>query len=92
MVGDLAYATICPILRNLSDEHVKMLNLTHDWLTAFAPFVLAKVNRVAYGLLTVEQVDAAMSDPNSKMPRSLLWRISRDRHPLAVRRNFLYVR
>eukprot|EP01047_Picozoa_sp_COSAG01_P053819 COSAG01_NODE_5810_length_4020_cov_2.216526_2_plen_1030_part_00 len=61
---------VSEVLDNLSDEHVKMLNLTHDWLTSFAPFVMAKVNRVGYGLLTVEQVDAAMSDPNCKMPRS----------------------
>ncbi|KAJ1425171.1 hypothetical protein B484DRAFT_93375, partial [Ochromonadaceae sp. CCMP2298] len=35
----------------LHDEHLKMLNLGHDWLNSFLPFVLQKVNRVHFGLL-----------------------------------------
>ena len=35
----------------LGDDHVKMLNLGHDWLQSYLPFVLQKVNRVHFGLL-----------------------------------------
>jgi len=35
----------------LSPHTVMMLNLGHDWLTAFLPHCLSKINRVSYGLL-----------------------------------------
>lgn len=37
--------------RELHDEHIKMLNLGHDWLTSYLPFILQKINRVHFGLL-----------------------------------------
>lgn len=40
----------------LSDEGMKLVNLCHDLLTAFIPFLLGKVDRVNYGLLSKEQV------------------------------------
>ena len=36
---------------------VKLLNLSHDLLTTTLPFVLSKVNRVSYGLLSADQVE-----------------------------------
>lgn len=30
----------------LSDDHMKMLNLTHDWLNSLLPFCLMKIDRV----------------------------------------------
>jgi hypothetical protein len=53
----------------VSDELLKLLNLSHDWLHSFCPFVLEKVNRVSYGLLTDEELtDALLVDP--RMPKS----------------------
>jgi hypothetical protein len=54
-------ALINKIHKNLGDEHVKMLNLSHDWLSSYLPFVLQKINRVHFGLLQpsdVKQLEA----------------------------------
>jgi hypothetical protein len=54
-----------------SPEHIKFLNLTHDWLRTFLPHCLQKVNRVSFGLLSSEECVAVLDeDPN--MPRSRL--------------------
>ena len=45
------------IKQSLSDDHMKMLNLSHDWLVSLLPFVLGKINRVGYGLLSVEDMN-----------------------------------
>lgn len=62
MVGNSANPTITTKLRTLlGDDHVKMLNLGHDWLQSYLPFVLQKVNRVHFGLLhpaDIEQLEA----------------------------------
>lgn len=51
--------------------HKKLLNLCHDWLRTFLPHVLAKINRVSFGLLTSDDCKAALEDdPN--VPRSRL--------------------
>ena len=60
---------VSEVVENLSDEHVKMLNLTHDWLISFAPFVLSKVDRVGFGLLTEDQVKHNL-EQDPKMPTS----------------------
>ena len=44
-------STLEKLKKNLSDDHVKMLNLSHDWLVSYLPFVLQKINRVHFGLL-----------------------------------------
>ena len=55
--------------QRLSDEHMKMLNLSHDWLKSFLPFVLGKIDRVSFGLLTPGDLARALAiDP--KMPKS----------------------
>ena len=40
----------------LADVHIKMLNLGFDWLHSLLPHVLAKVNRVHYGLLKPDEM------------------------------------
>ncbi len=55
------------IQRNLGDEHIKMLNLGHDWLSSFLPFVLQKVNRVHFGLLQPSDV-AQLESEGVKIP------------------------
>jgi len=53
----------------LDDDFVKMLNLLYDWLHSFLPFVLGKINRVTFGLLSPAEIAKFMTvDP--KMPRS----------------------
>jgi thiol-disulfide isomerase/thioredoxin len=54
-----------------SPHHKKLLNLSHNWLRTFLPHCLAKVNRVSFGLLSVEDCKAALeADPY--VPRSRL--------------------
>jgi hypothetical protein len=50
------------IHRELHDDHVKMLNLSHSWLSSFLPFVLQKINRVHFGLLQPGDVKQLESD------------------------------
>lgn len=57
------------IKNNLHDEHTKMLNLGHDWLTAFLPFVLQKVSRVHFGLLQPADIQQ-LEDDGVKIPTS----------------------
>ena len=53
----------------LADEVMKLLNLAHDWLHSYLPFVLGKIDRVSFGLLNDEELTKALiSDP--KMPKS----------------------
>ena len=57
------------IKQSLGDDHTKMLNLSHDWLTSFLPFTLQKVNRVSFGLLLPEDIKQLESD-GVKIPQS----------------------
>ena len=53
----------------LSGDHIKMLNLTYDWLRSTLPFVLSKIDRVSFGLLNKDDLDKALAiDP--MMPKS----------------------
>ena len=38
-------------------ESIKLLNLAKDWLHSYLPHILAKINRVSYGLLEAESND-----------------------------------
>ena len=61
------------LARVLGDEHLKMVNLTSDWLNSFLPHAISKVNRVHYGLLTPRDVtDALRRDPTMPLSRRLL--------------------
>lgn len=48
---------------------VKLLNLSHDLLASTLPFVLSKVNRVSYGLLSLEQIEH-MQEELGAVPKS----------------------
>ena len=65
-------ATKDPAVQNeLSDAHVKALNLGADWLNHLLPHVLKKVNRVSYGLLQPAEMAAlAALRGTTDMPRS----------------------
>ncbi|CAM9378411.1 unnamed protein product [Chrysoparadoxa australica] len=57
----------------LSDEHMRMLNLTHDWLVSFLPHCLSKINRVTFGLLSPADLKRALeADPFMPKSRKLL--------------------
>jgi hypothetical protein len=43
-----------------SPHHKKLLNLSHNWLRTFLPHCFAKVNRVSFGLLSMEDCKAAL--------------------------------
>ena len=57
------------VKRECSDEDVKVLNISHDWLTSFMPFLLGKIDRVSFGLLRPDDLARAMKT-SPKMPRS----------------------
>ena len=40
-----------------TDEQMKTLNLTRDWLHSFAPHVLSKINRVHFGILSPNELE-----------------------------------
>jgi len=55
---------------NCIEDHKKMLNLVHDWLKSFLPHVMAKVDRVSYGIMTEEDRKRARKlDPNMPATR-----------------------
>ena len=67
MYGGRAHAsTTLEVMNSLKDRHVKMLNLAHAWLDQLLPHVLAKIDRVNYGLLTPTQLHAAGDIPTSR--------------------------
>lgn len=43
--GTNSGAAVIKLVKSLSDEHAKLLNLGHDWLKSYLPFVLQKINR-----------------------------------------------
>lgn len=60
------------INRELGDDQMKMLNLCRDWLTSVAPFVLAKINRVKFGLLSPADIERNLKvDPLMSKNRKL---------------------
>lgn len=69
----MSYLTDGPASKNLErvrehclDEHIKILNLCYDWLERVMPFVLTKIVRVGFGLLSkTDMQTTAMSGPVS---------------------------
>ena len=50
-----------------------MVNLTHDWLSSLLPFLLGKIDRVTFGLLSADDLARALSlDPSVSKSRRLL--------------------
>ncbi len=46
-------------MEQLDDEFVKLLNLGHELLHSIMPFILCKVNRVSFGLLSPAEIKKA---------------------------------
>jgi hypothetical protein len=56
-----------------SDEQMQILNLGRDWVSTVLPHVLSKINRVHYGVHTVEELQRALKDnPTMAKSRQLL--------------------
>jgi Ca2+-binding EF-hand superfamily protein len=51
------------------DELLKLISLSHQWLTTLLPHVLTRINRVHYGLLWPDDVQRSLA-LNPTMPRS----------------------
>ena len=64
-----SHSILDKVKTRLGDDHVKMLNLGHDWLQSYLPFVLQKVNRVHFGLLQPYDVQQ-LEDDGVKIPTS----------------------
>lgn len=62
-------ALLTKMKQGLQDEHVKMLNLSYDWLNSYLPFVLQKINRVHFGLLQPKDIKH-LEDDGVKIPTS----------------------
>lgn len=43
---DVLNAELIAAIEHLQDKHIKMLNLSREWLNSLLPHVLRKVNRV----------------------------------------------
>ena len=70
MNGPRADEALTQMINNrLSGEHIKLLNLGYDWLRSLLPFILGKVSRVTFGLLSAEDLKRAIAD-NGSMPKS----------------------
>ena len=54
-----------------SPTQKKLLNLCYDWLRTFLPHILAKVNRVSFGLLSSKDCSAAL-EVDAMVPQSRL--------------------
>jgi len=65
--GSQCASDIIDLIKTLNDEHAKMLNLGHDWLKSYLPFVLGKINRVHFGLLQPDDVQL-LEDDGVKIP------------------------
>jgi hypothetical protein len=50
-----------------------VLNLSHDWLMRLLPFVLSKINRVSFGLLSAEQRRRALQVKERERERERTW-------------------
>jgi len=57
------------IHNNLSDDQIKMLNLSRDWLESCLPHVLSKIDRVTFGLLNPKDL-AEATERNPRMPKT----------------------
>ena len=53
MVGKKASEDVLKLVKTkLTDAAIKMVNLSHEWLTSVLPFILGKIDRVSFGLLS----------------------------------------
>jgi len=70
-VDDMRREEMRPVIEGgLSAEARKLLNLAADWIQTLLPHVLAKINRVSFGLLT--PADLATCDPHMPYSRRVM--------------------
>ncbi|CAE7042011.1 GRDP1 [Symbiodinium sp. CCMP2456] len=60
------------ILLNMSSHGRKVLNLALSWLHELLPYLLSKIHRVTYGLLTGHALEMAWGDVRTPLSRKLL--------------------
>ncbi|CUG86246.1 Hypothetical protein, putative, partial [Bodo saltans] len=53
----------------LDEDHIKMLNLTFEWLNCYLPHILQKIDRVSFGIMNNEDMRRARED-HPHMPQS----------------------
>ena len=64
---------VAAVNAKLSTDYVKMINLTYEWLASFGPFVLQKIDRVSFGLLSPDDLTRALKlDPKISKARRFL--------------------
>ena len=54
--GDLESPSAAWLVANASDDCMRLLNLSRDWLGTYLPHCFSKIDRVTYGLLREEEV------------------------------------
>jgi hypothetical protein len=62
-------ATLEAVQDSVKDDQMRLLNLSQEWLSSLGPFLLSKINRVGYGLLSVDDIQRAY-DSGLRMPKS----------------------
>ena len=60
--GNLASSECVDAVASLPGDVIQCLNLAHDWACSYAPHILAKVNRVSFGLLQKQDEEAMKGD------------------------------
>ncbi|CAE8591309.1 unnamed protein product, partial [Polarella glacialis] len=65
-------ARVRQVLRGAPAQSLKLLNLAMSWLHNMLPYVLSKVHRVSYGLLTGHALELACRDKATPLSRLLL--------------------
>ena len=71
--GNAASAqAIDAIKTDLADEHIKVVNLMREHLKTYLPHVLSKINRIAFGLLSKDDIDRAAATGPVPKNRKLL--------------------
>jgi len=56
--------------RECDDEAIKMTNLARDWLCSLLPHLLAKINRVTFGLLQPADIELLEETNGSRIPKT----------------------
>jgi len=64
-----SHALAIKIDQNVSGLHVKLLNLSHDWLKSFLPHCLQKIDRVSFGIMNALDLQRAF-EADAAMPKT----------------------
>ncbi len=61
------------LVANASEDCMRLLNLTRDWLGTYLPHCFSKIDRVTYGLLREEEVRATRGHAGSCLSWESSW-------------------